>query len=204
MPHLGKMGAVPWRLIVRLFKWSKMHAVFIPEIDAEHQNIFRLADELRQAVAGGAPADQAQAILRELIASAEDHFAHEERLMRSTGYPASAWHKGQHDTVRKKVKEFVPRIEGGERPGGASAARVPFRLAPGPYPPGRLHDGRPRAELRAGASSPGVVTMPGSVGDRTGRGSVPDVHRRVRRPTRARRRRRPPPRKTSRFRTCSR
>jgi hemerythrin len=35
--------------------------------------------------------------------------------MRSTHYPASAWHKGQHDTVRKRVKEFAPRIEGGER-----------------------------------------------------------------------------------------
>ena len=100
---------------MRLFKWNKIHAVFIPEIDTEHQNIFRLADELHQAVVGGAPADRAQAILRELIASGEDHFAHEERLMRATHYPASAWHKGQHDTVRKRVKEFAPRIEGGER-----------------------------------------------------------------------------------------
>jgi hemerythrin len=92
-----------------------MHAVFIPEIDAEHKNIFRLADELREAVAIGAPADQSQPILRELIARAEDHFAHEERLMRATNYPAAVWHKGQHDTVRKRVKEFAPRIEAGER-----------------------------------------------------------------------------------------
>ena len=99
---------------MRLFKWSNLHAVFVPEIDAEHKNIFRLADELRQAVAGGAPAERAQAILRELIASEEDHFAHEERLMRSTQYPASDWHRGQHDTVRKRMKEFTARIEGGE------------------------------------------------------------------------------------------
>ena len=101
---------------MQLFKWSKMHAVFVPEIDAEHQNIFRLADALHQAVVGGAPADQTQALLRELIAGAADHLAHEERLMRSTNYPALAWHKGQHDTVRKKVEEFAPRIEGGEGP----------------------------------------------------------------------------------------
>jgi hemerythrin-like metal-binding protein len=91
-----------------------MHAVFIPEIDAEHQNIFRLAAELQQAVAGGAPANQAQAILRELIAREEDHFAHEERLMRATHYPGSAWHKKQHDTVRKRVREYAPRMEDGE------------------------------------------------------------------------------------------
>ena len=100
---------------MRLFKWSKMHAVFIPEIDAEHKEIFRLAEELRQAVLGGALTDQAQAILRELMARGEDHFAHEERLMHSTHYTGSAWHKGQHDTVRKRLKEFAPRIEGGER-----------------------------------------------------------------------------------------
>ena len=110
----GKMGRVFWRWIVRLFKWSKMYAVFIPEIDAEHKNIFRLADELHQAVLGGAPVDRVQTVLRELIASDERHFAHEERLMRATHYPASAWHKGQHDTVRKRVKEFAPRIRGGE------------------------------------------------------------------------------------------
>ena len=100
---------------MRLFKWDKMHAVFMPEIDAEHKNIFRLADELSQAVAGRAPIDQARAILRELIASGEDHFAREERLMRATNYPGSAWHKRQHDTVRKRLKEFAPRIEAGER-----------------------------------------------------------------------------------------
>jgi len=91
-----------------------MHAVFILEIDAEHKNMFRLADEMHQAVMGGAPADQAQALLRELIAKLEAHFAREERLMRATQYPGSAWHKKRHDTVRKRVKEFAPRIEGGD------------------------------------------------------------------------------------------
>ena len=92
-----------------------MHAVFIPEIDAEHQNIFRLADELHQAVLGGAPEDRALAMLRELIACAGDHLAHEERLMRATHCPALTWHKGQHDTARKKLSEFEALIEGGER-----------------------------------------------------------------------------------------
>ena len=109
---------------MRLFKWSKMHAVFIPEIDAEHKNIFRLADELHQAVVGGAPAGQARDLLRELIAKSEAHFAREERLMRATQYPGSAWHKKRHDTVRKRVKEFAPRIEGGD--GQAAIALLEF------------------------------------------------------------------------------
>ena len=96
------------------FKWSKRHAVFIPEIDAQHKDMFRLADQLRQAVAGRAPADRTRAVLREFMTRGEDHFAHEERLMRSTQYPGSAWHKRQHDTARKRLKEFAPRIQGGE------------------------------------------------------------------------------------------
>jgi len=51
-----------------------MHAVFIPEIDAEHKNIFRLAEELSRAVAGGRASGPGAGILRELIASGEDHF----------------------------------------------------------------------------------------------------------------------------------
>ena len=98
-----------------VFKWSKNYAVFVPEIDAEHRNLFRAAGELQQAVVGGEPGDRVHALLGELIASEEDHFSHEERLMRFTGYPGLAWHKGQHDTVRKKMSEYAPRIEGGER-----------------------------------------------------------------------------------------
>jgi len=99
---------------VQPFKWSRKYAVFIPEIDAQHQDIFRLAEDLRQAAAGGAPPDRAPAILRELMARGEDHFAHEERLMRSTEYPAFGWHQGQHDALRKRLNEFAPRIEQGE------------------------------------------------------------------------------------------
>jgi hemerythrin len=102
-------------MIVRPFKWTKAYAVFIAEIDAEHKNLYQLADDLHQAVAAGAPANRTQAILRELIARSADHFAREERLMHSTYYPGLAWHKKQHDTMRKRAKKFVPRITGGDR-----------------------------------------------------------------------------------------
>jgi len=99
---------------MRLFKWTKALAVFIPEIDAEHQTIFRMADDLHQAVLTHAPVSRIQELLRALAAYTEDHMAHEEKIMRSLRYPAFAWHKNQHDTVRKRIAYFGPLIETGD------------------------------------------------------------------------------------------
>ena len=105
---------------MRLFKWNKSHAVFVPEIDDEHRVVFGAAEELHQALGGGAPLFQIQEILHRLIACTEDHFAHEERLMRNGHYESFQWHKQQHDTVRKRLRQFVPRIEGGDAEAGAA------------------------------------------------------------------------------------
>ena len=96
------------------FKWTKEHAVFLPDVDAEHRNLFHLADQLEAAVLAKADAAQVLETLRALIAATEDHFSHEERQMRNTHYPSYAWHKQQHDTLRKRVSQFVPSIEGGD------------------------------------------------------------------------------------------
>jgi hemerythrin-like metal-binding protein len=97
-----------------LFKWTKAHAVFINEIDAQHRNLIRMADELHRAILAGAETSRTLELLKALIASAEDHFTYEERLMRSSQYSAYDWHRQQHDTVRKRINQFVPRIESGE------------------------------------------------------------------------------------------
>ncbi|HEY2018415.1 MAG TPA: hemerythrin family protein [Bryobacteraceae bacterium] len=97
-----------------LFKWTKAHAVFVPEIDAQHRNLFQMADELHHAIIGGAEPSRTLELLRTLIAGAEEHFAYEERLMRSMQYSSYTWHKNQHDTVRKRINHFVPQIESGD------------------------------------------------------------------------------------------
>jgi hemerythrin len=96
------------------FKWTKAHEVFLPETDAEHRNLFHLADELQTAVAK-ADAPRMLQTLRALMAATEDHFAHEESQMRSSHYPSYGWHKQQHDTLRKRIVQFVPQIESGDQ-----------------------------------------------------------------------------------------
>lgn len=67
------------------FRWSEENEVFLAQIDAEHRDLFRIADGLQQAVAGKATA-AVKEHLDALIAHAEEHFSHEEWLMQSVKY----------------------------------------------------------------------------------------------------------------------
>jgi hemerythrin-like metal-binding protein len=97
-----------------LFKWSSAYSVYLPEIDAEHRAIYRLGDELHKALLAGAEMAQLKPVLVNLLESQEQHFRHEERLMRAIHYDAFAWHKHQHDAARKKSKALATRIETGD------------------------------------------------------------------------------------------
>lgn len=96
--------------------WSpESNSVYVPEIDEDHRTIFRMADELYQAMVAGALLSAVEPVLRELIGHVDRHFSREERMMRSTRYHAYAWHKGQHDVVRAKAVELVQVTERGDR-----------------------------------------------------------------------------------------
>ena len=97
-----------------LFKWSGAYSVYLPEIDAEHRAIYRLGDELHRALLAGAKMAQVKPILANLLESEEQHFRHEERLLRAIHYSGFAWHKRQHDAARKRTKALAKRLEAGE------------------------------------------------------------------------------------------
>src|SRR5579872_6756617 len=96
------------------FTWSEDDAIHLPEVDAEHRSLHLLAGELKRALAKGAPAGEIDSKLRALADEAEDHFTHEERLMRDARYGMLDWHKGQHDTLRKRVRACAERIHAGD------------------------------------------------------------------------------------------
>ncbi|HYW45766.1 MAG TPA: hemerythrin family protein [Bryobacteraceae bacterium] len=100
--------------MVKLFKWNRGHEIYLAEIDAEHRALFQIASEIHQAVLTGAGAERLKPMLDALMACAEGHFAHEERLMRAARYSAYAWHKRQHDGVRTRMQQFIGAMEQGE------------------------------------------------------------------------------------------
>ena len=98
-----------------LFTWSKDQSIHLPEIDAEHRGMVRLGMELHKSVLAGGQVEQVKPILLNLMEAADDHFRHEERLMRVVRYSAFEWHKKQHDTLRKRTRQILQRVEAGDK-----------------------------------------------------------------------------------------
>ena len=66
-------------------QWSPALAVGVPEIDAQHQELFRRAERLITALRGGDRAEVTP-LVRYLTDYAVEHFAAEERFMREIGF----------------------------------------------------------------------------------------------------------------------
>ena len=98
---------------MRHFQWSSAHSVYLPEIDAEHRELFRLGKEVQQGLDSGTDLANLRPTLANLLHSIESHFKHEERLMQASHYSAFAWHKKQHDAVRWRVRRLARRIQAG-------------------------------------------------------------------------------------------
>lgn len=98
---------------MRSLKWSTSHAVFVSEIDDEHKEIFEEVSNLQLALSGPDQADLGR-LTQRLVGRIEDHFAHEERLMRAARYSSLRWHKEKHDGALKRVGKFVQQIDDGD------------------------------------------------------------------------------------------
>lgn len=95
------------------FAWSAENEIFIAQIDAEHRQLFQIAEGLEGAIESKAQPAEIREHLHALATHIDEHFSHEEWLMQSVRYPSFGWHRQQHDTARRRLKLFVPLIEDG-------------------------------------------------------------------------------------------
>lgn len=93
-------------------EWTIDDLVFVPQLDADHQKVFQDLERVRQAVAHPAPPGQAGFPLWRFSKSFFAHLASEERLMRSSRYPALQWHERQHQAGRTKLVRLTEAIHG--------------------------------------------------------------------------------------------
>ena len=94
--------------------WSTSNAVFVTEIDDEHKGIFDALSDVQRVMSGNGPVSELRKPIQHLTSSVAEHFAHEERLMRAARYGSLGWHKQSHDAARRRVRQFVHRIEKGD------------------------------------------------------------------------------------------
>ncbi len=85
-------------------QWTSTLSVGVPEIDAQHQELFRRVDRLLDAMLHH-DRSEAEPLLDFLRAFVVDHFAAEERVMAELGYPGAAPHAEEHRRFAAALRE---------------------------------------------------------------------------------------------------
>lgn len=84
-----------------------------PELDAEHAQVVFLMNNLHDASLEDQSSEAIKRRLDELLSFTRSHFHDEEQVMISTGYPAAARHKEQHEELLAKLLAFQETDEAG-------------------------------------------------------------------------------------------
>jgi hemerythrin len=98
------------RAMTQFVEWSAALSVGIDEIDAQHQALIDLINEVQDAVAGGCERERQLDALGRLAEYTKIHFAVEESLMRIFGYPDYERHKAQHEGLVRSMLDLQRRL----------------------------------------------------------------------------------------------
>jgi hemerythrin len=96
------------------FTWSENFSVGVREMDAQHQKLVAMVNQLHDAMAVGKGNEMIGPILTGLVDYTKSHFAAEERLMSAHGYPTLPAHKVEHENLVKQVGEIVAKFKAGK------------------------------------------------------------------------------------------
>lgn len=94
-----------------LFQWSDDYSVKVPSIDAQHQRLVAMLNDLHDGMSSGHGAEVLTPILAGLIDYTAQHFAHEETLFAQYGYPDAAEHIAEHRQLVAQVLAFKAKVE---------------------------------------------------------------------------------------------
>ena len=85
----------------------------IPQIDAQHQGLIRLINDLHAAMSSGQGKLAVGKILDELIRYTEQHFSYEENMLKVRGYSKLAGHHAEHKRLTSQVIELREKYKNG-------------------------------------------------------------------------------------------
>jgi len=112
---LAAIGGVAYlhkRLDKRAYmSWDESYSVGVRVLDEDHQRLLHLINNFQTAARYNTGEHFVRQALDELIDYTKTHFAREEQLMESNGYPDLEVHRKQHEEMIAKVGEEVARFE---------------------------------------------------------------------------------------------
>lgn len=86
--------------------WKPYYSVGDSSLDAEHQEILTLIDDLYSEITVGKENARTKKQLDRLVQYTLSHFQHEERIMHELGFPGFAAHKIEHERMRQRTLEL--------------------------------------------------------------------------------------------------
>jgi len=99
-----------------LFAWNPAYSVGCAEIDEQHQQLFKMADDLHCAMMDRRGKEALDGLLKSLVSYTVYHFATEERKMSESGYPNYLQHRTEHVKLTDRVLEYQQKVLSGEKP----------------------------------------------------------------------------------------
>lgn len=90
-------------------EWKEEYSVGVPGLDDQHKELFKLLDDLSDAIGSGKEVDVDYALTK-LHVYALFHFSSEEHLLAKYGYDKLEDHSAEHSRFRDKVQEFRSRF----------------------------------------------------------------------------------------------
>ena len=86
--------------------WSEKYSVCNEELDKHQQRLFIIVNDLHKAILGKHGKKEIRHIVDRLIEHPKSHFAVEEQLLESCGYPHRQAHKQGHENLTRQLSEL--------------------------------------------------------------------------------------------------
>lgn len=94
--------------------WNNSYSIGVGSIDQQHMRLFELIDDIYAKIGKVDNAKLMAAVVGELVSYTEEHFTHEERMMRRCGYAGLAEHRLLHKGFVDKVADLRQRVDEGK------------------------------------------------------------------------------------------
>jgi len=102
-------------MVMALIVWNESrYGVNIKEIDSQHKQLVDVINLLQSAMSEGKGKDVLGKILGDMARYAKTHFATEEGIMKSKGYPGYTDQKKEHDAFTEKALNLKSDFDGGK------------------------------------------------------------------------------------------
>lgn len=93
-------------------EWSGSYSLHHEKIDAQHQELFRLANCVEALDAKTTTKETLATLLKEFFAYMREHFKDEEVYMQSLGYPRLEEHKKLHENIVDAMTTLLKETKG--------------------------------------------------------------------------------------------